>query len=454
MANEKIKYLSVANLEKFKELYDAGMSTELAKSIKTVAVNQTGTKIQFYREEEPVGSATPAFEVEFPDVSGFISKIAGATGGKVAITKADGTIEEGTVASNDIATKTEVGSVPGTATATTVVGYAEEVAASKAADAVSGVSGSAVIASKSGNVVTLKAGVSQSAAVVSNNSDSDITLAEVASTGAAEDVSYDNTTSGLTATDVQGAIDEVAEASAGGVSSKTVYMVDNGATSVYAKVYSVYQGSTGSSSSPVAGEKIGEINIPKDKVVESGSVVTVTFNSEDGKLYDGATDVTELIKGAGGTASANDAGKYIKLGLQNVTDPLYIFVKDLVDIYTAQQNAAQIQITIDGNNVISAEIVDGSVDTDALGTSAVTTAKIADSNVTTAKIADANVTADKLATDSVVTAKIADANVTKAKLATAVQNSLNLADSALQSSNFETATDADIEALFSSNDGE
>lgn len=430
MANKKIKYLSVSNLEKFKELYDAGMSVELAKSIKTVAVNQAGTKILFYREEEPVGSATPAYEIEFPDISGFISKITGATGGKVAITKADGTIEEGAVASNDIATKTEVGSVPSTATATTVVGYAEEVAANEASDAVSGVTGSATIASKSGNTVTLKAGIAQSGAVVSNNSDTDITLADVASTGAAGDVSYDNTTSGLVATDVQAAIDEVAEASAGGVDSKTVYLRDESAgQSDYAKVYKFYQGAD--TSDMTKNTLVGAINIPKDLVVQSGKVVTV----ENGVDSDG--DSTSVADGT-----------YVKLVVQNQTTPIYINVADLINAYTAAQNAAQVQIAISDQNVISATIVAGSIGTTELASDAVTTVKIANGNVTTAKIADSNVTADKLATDSVVTAKIADANVTKAKLASGVQDSLDLADSALQSADFETATDADIEALF------
>ena len=43
----------------------------------------------------------------------------------------------------------------------------------------------------------------------------DGTLADVAKSGNAEDVAYDNTTSGLTATDVQAALDELAESSAG-----------------------------------------------------------------------------------------------------------------------------------------------------------------------------------------------------------------------------------------------
>lgn len=215
----------------------------------------------------------------------------------------------------------------------------------------------------------------------------DNSLAAVAKSGDAEDVSYDNTDSGLTSTDVQGAIDELADASAGGVASKTVYITETAGTSqsAYSKRYGIYQGSTGSSSSPVVGEKLCDIDIPKDMVVESGSVVDITFH--DSKLWDGNVDVTEIIKGSG-TPTADDAGKYIKLQIANASaDVLYIKATDLVDIYTAQQNATQIQLAIDANNVISATVVAGSIGTTELAGSAVTTAKIADDAVTADKIA-------------------------------------------------------------------
>lgn len=185
----------------------------------------------------------------------------------------------------------------------------------------------------------------------------DAQLANIAKSGAASDASYSNTTSGLTATNVQEAIDEVAAASAGGVDSKTVYMVDNGGTSEYAKVYKFYQGAEGSAASPVASELIGQINIAKDKVVENGSVVTIFYDSTDSSLHEGSIsgpDVTALIVGEG-TATAADAGKYIKLILQNVTDPLYIAAQSLVDIYTGGSNA-EATVTIDNNNVISVTI--------------------------------------------------------------------------------------------------
>lgn len=112
------------------------------------------------------------------------------------------------------------------------------------------------------------------------------------------------------------------------------------------------------------GNQVGVINIPKDMVVTSGEVVT--------------------------NPSGQAAGTYIKLTLANVAQPLYINVGKLVDIYTVQSNAAQIQLAIDAETrVISATIVNGSVTADKLAAGAVTTAKIADENVTLPKLATA-----------------------------------------------------------------
>lgn len=81
------------------------------------------------------------------------------------------------------------------------------------------------------------------------------------------------------------------------------------------------------------------INIPKDLVVKSGEVIT-------------ATTETGLVKG----------DKYIKLVIANKDgQPIYIAVKDLVDVYTAQANAEKVQLAISGTNEISATIKPGSI---------------------------------------------------------------------------------------------
>lgn len=214
------------------------------------------------------------------------------------------------------------------------------------------------IASVSNDIVTLKAGVKQENGLIAQGSGNDIVLAKVAKTGASGDVAYDNTTSGLSATDVKAAIDEVAAASSGGVASKTIWLHDDSAgQSAYAKVYNLYQGENDYVADRTDGKTNptlkGTINIAKDKVLQAASIVDITFNND--KLWDGATDVTSLIKGEA-TPTAADAGKYLKMTMQNVDDPLYVNLQTFVDVYTAASGAAEVQIDIT-NHVISATIV-------------------------------------------------------------------------------------------------
>ena len=87
-------------------------------------------------------------------------------------------------------------------------------------DGIDALDGSATIATKSGNVVTIKGGISEVNGVIDNDSSSDITLAAVAVTGSAQDVSYGASTakaaldtigtipSTATATTVVGYVDE------------------------------------------------------------------------------------------------------------------------------------------------------------------------------------------------------------------------------------------------------
>ena len=105
---------------------------------------------------------------------------------------------------------------------------------------------------------------------------------------------------------------------------------------------------------------VGTINVPKDMVVESGEILDV------------------------------NGVKTLRLQLANADSYVDIAVSDLVDAYTTAQNAAEVQLVISGNNVISATIV------------------------------------------AVNGEKITDKTITKAKLADAVQTSLGLADSAIQ----------------------
>lgn len=156
-----------------------------------------------------------------------------------------------------------------------------------------------------------------------------------------------------------GAVNEVLNAVDAVGSASAITLTAKGASDNFSNVYELKQGDN----------VIGNINILKDMVVQSGEVVDV------------------------------DGVKNIKLVLQNIENPLYIPVGSLVDVYVAKAEAAQVQVTIDSNTrEISASIIAGSV------------------------------TSTELATNAVVTTKIADANVTKAKLSAEVLASLNKAD--------------------------
>lgn len=85
------------------------------------------------------------------------------------------------------------------------------------------------------------------------------------------------------------------------------------------------------------------IDIPKDLVVSSGSVVT--FKDSDKPFPTGVTT----------------AGTYIKLTLANSGGDLYINVNSLVDVYTTGDNYIKVenyQISLNWSNVVSALIVD------------------------------------------------------------------------------------------------
>ena len=177
-------------------------------------------------------------------------------------------------------------------------------------------------------------------------------------------------------TDLVEAINEVRQSVEAGGTGSVVTIDTSTTTEGYAKSYTIKQGAS----------TVGVIDIPKDMVVSSGSV---------------EVDPEE-----------HDPGTYLVLTLANATsDKVYINVGNLVDIYTAQASATQIQLSINsGTREISATIVAGSV------------------------------TATELANNAVTTVKIANGNVTKEKLATAVQASLDKADSALQKADITSGT--------------
>lgn len=86
------------------------------------------------------------------------------------------------------------------------------------------------------------------------------------------------------------------------------------------------------------GTEVGKINIPKDMVVQSGSVVKGTF-AQDGSF----------------TESASGKDTALKLVIANSSDVVYINVKDLATAYTGG-TTADITVSISDTNVITATL--------------------------------------------------------------------------------------------------
>ena len=79
-----------------------------------------------------------------------------------------------------------------------------------------------------------------------------------------------------------------------------------------------------------------EVDIPKDLVVESGEVITVTDEHPVSGLANGT---------------------YLKLVIVNQAEPVYIDVKDLCDVYTGKTVTDGVSVTISDTNEISAALV-------------------------------------------------------------------------------------------------
>lgn len=98
------------------------------------------------------------------------------------------------------------------------------------------------------------------------------------------------------------------------------------------------------------------INIPKDMVVQSGSVVTDPVGQP--------------------------AGTYIKLVLQNVADPLYINVGSLIEYVTSgSQTGDMVVVTVSDDHKVTATITDGTVTKAKLAAEVQTSLSLADNSV-------------------------------------------------------------------------
>lgn len=162
------------------------------------------------------------------------------------------------------------------------------------------------------------------------------------------------------------------------------------------------------------------INIPKDLVVASGSVVEL----EDGALPDGVAV----------------AGTYIKLVLANSAKPIYINVSTLIEYVTGgsgENDAIQINVSSDTHKV-TANVKNGSLTKDMLAADVVTSLGKADSAVQTVVAGNTNGTIKVDGNEVAVTGLQNAAYATVESINATAQEYVNTAKQALEGAENDT----------------
>lgn len=171
------------------------------------------------------------------------------------------------------------------------------------------------------------------------------------------------------------------------------------------------------------------INIPKDLVVPSGSVVEL----ETGKIPEDAPEGTT-------------AGTYIKLVLANSAKPLYINVGTLIEYVTGgsgENDAIQINVSSDTHKV-TASVKDGSITIGMLAADVVASLGKADSAVQAVAAGDTNGTIKVDGTEVAVTGLQDAAYATVKSINDTAQGYVNTAKAALEGATTDTDKSATI----------
>ena len=105
--------------------------------------------------------------------------------------------------------------------------------------------------------------------------------------------------------------------------------------------------------------KVNKIGVTAKETANAGYLKSYTFTGPDGTPVD--IDIPKDLVVTKGEVVKEGKDTFIQLTIANQVAPVKINVKDLVDVYTAQANAAQVQLAISGTNEISATIKPGSI---------------------------------------------------------------------------------------------
>lgn len=168
------------------------------------------------------------------------------------------------------------------------------------------------------------------------------------------------------------------------------------------------------------------INIPKDLVVASGSVITAV----EGKLPEGVTE----------------AGTYIQLNLANSAKPLYINVGSLIEYVTGgsgENDAIQVNVSSDTHKV-TASVKNGSLTKEMLAAGVVTSLGKADSAVQTVVAGNTNGTIKVDGTEIAVAGLQDAAFATVKSINDTAQGYVNTAKQTLEGTETDTDESATI----------
>lgn len=105
--------------------------------------------------------------------------------------------------------------------------------------------------------------------------------------------------------------------------------------------------------------KVNKIGVAAKETANAGYLKSYTFTGPDGTPVD--IDIPKDLVVTKGEIVKEGKDTFIQLTIANQVAPVKINVKDLVDVYTAQANAAKVQLAISGTNEISATIKAGSI---------------------------------------------------------------------------------------------
>lgn len=143
--------------------------------------------------------------------------------------------------------------------------------------------------------------------------------------------------------------------------------------------------------------KVNNIGVAAKETANAGYLKSYTFTGPDGIPVD--IDIPKDLVVTKGEVVKEGKDTFIQLTIANQVAPVKINVKDLVDVYTAQASAAQVQLAISGTNEISATIKPGSIAKSDLATAVQESLDKADAAATQLALNAANEEIAKIKTD-------------------------------------------------------